>query len=247
MDGTVDLSRALLTSVATTNISTLQTGLSKQATYWSGVRWILGALEKRIEGFQDVDLGGVTEKLKSLISLPDAGLVGREGDAAREAATVVGQLVGGEGMVPTGSGTGEAINGQGNDGSRFPIHASHGIAQGDGSRPGQGNNTAQVLNHGVLDPLQNGIYSMTNGPTTLPVVAGIGGPGNNTTTQSFQPHPQQHQQQLQPTSSQYPPQSMPSFPPEYDFLSLPFDLGDPEGTQTVTDMPADAWQMDWFK
>jgi hypothetical protein len=76
-----ELSRALLTSVATTNITTLQNGLSKQATYWSGVRWILGALEKRIEGFQtqDVDLAAVTEKLKSLISLPDASILGRRG------------------------------------------------------------------------------------------------------------------------------------------------------------------------
>ena len=81
-----ELSRALLTSVATTNITTLQNGLSKQATYWSGVRWILGALEKRIEGFQtqDVDLAAVTEKLKSLISLPDASILGRRGSAEKD-------------------------------------------------------------------------------------------------------------------------------------------------------------------
>jgi hypothetical protein len=73
----IDLSRALLASVARTNIATLQAGLAKQAVYWSGTRWVMAALEKRIEGFQDVDLQGVTEKLKSFVSLPDAGLVGR--------------------------------------------------------------------------------------------------------------------------------------------------------------------------
>lgn len=80
----VDLSRALLTSVATTNISTLQQGLSKQTAYWSGVAWISSALEKRIEGIQDVDLVGVTEKLASFVSLPDAGLVGRSEDEVGE-------------------------------------------------------------------------------------------------------------------------------------------------------------------
>ena len=85
-----ELSRALLTSVATTNITTLQNGLSKQATHWSGVRWILGALEKRIEGFQtqDVDLAAVTEKLKSLISLPDAGYLGRRAETAKDVAPI---------------------------------------------------------------------------------------------------------------------------------------------------------------
>lgn len=73
----VDLSRALLTSVARTNTTTLQSGLAKQAVYWSGVAWVMAALEKRIEGFQDVDLVGVTEKLKSFVSMPDAGLLGR--------------------------------------------------------------------------------------------------------------------------------------------------------------------------
>lgn len=73
----VDLSRALLTSVATTNISTLQQGLAKQNTYWSGIAWIASALAQRIEGIQDVDLVGVTEKLASFVSFPDAGLVGR--------------------------------------------------------------------------------------------------------------------------------------------------------------------------
>lgn len=73
------LSRALLTSVATNNISTLQQGLAKQTTYWSGVAWVAGALAQRIEGIgaQDVDLVNVTEKLGSYVSLPDAGSVPR--------------------------------------------------------------------------------------------------------------------------------------------------------------------------
>jgi hypothetical protein len=73
------LSRALLTSVATTNISTLQQGLTKLTTYWSGVAWVAGALAQRIEGIgaQDVDLVNVTEHLASYVSLPDAGSVPR--------------------------------------------------------------------------------------------------------------------------------------------------------------------------
>lgn len=73
------LSRALLTSVATNNISTLQQGLAKLTTYWSGVAWVAGALAQRIEGIgaQDVDLVNVTEKLGSYVSLPDAGSVPR--------------------------------------------------------------------------------------------------------------------------------------------------------------------------
>ena len=73
------LSRALLTSVATTNIATLQQGLAKLTTYWSGVAWVAGALTQRIQGIkaQDVDLVNVTETLGSYVSLPDAGSVPR--------------------------------------------------------------------------------------------------------------------------------------------------------------------------
>jgi hypothetical protein len=73
------LSRALLTSVATNNISTLQQGLAKLTTYWSGVAWVAGALTQRIQGIkaQDVDLVNVTETLGSYVSLPDAGSVPR--------------------------------------------------------------------------------------------------------------------------------------------------------------------------
>ena len=73
----VDLSRAILTSVATNNISTLQRGLEKQNVYWSGTAWIASALKQRIQGMAEIDLVGVTEKLASFVSLPDAGLVGR--------------------------------------------------------------------------------------------------------------------------------------------------------------------------
>jgi hypothetical protein len=73
------LSRALLTSVATNNITTLQQGLAKLTTYWSGVAWGAGALTQRIQGIkaQDVDLVNVTETLGSYVSLPDAGSVPR--------------------------------------------------------------------------------------------------------------------------------------------------------------------------
>jgi len=73
------LSRALLTSVATNNITTLQQGLAKLTTYWSGVAWVAGALTQRIQGIkaQDVDLVNVTETLGSYVSLPDAGSVPR--------------------------------------------------------------------------------------------------------------------------------------------------------------------------
>ena len=76
------LSRALLTSVATNNISTLQQGLAKMTTYWSGVAWVAGALTQRIQGIkaQDVDLVNVTETLGSYVSLPDAGSLPRKGD-----------------------------------------------------------------------------------------------------------------------------------------------------------------------
>lgn len=72
----VDLSRALLKSVATTNISTLQQGLQKLATYWYGAEWIAGTLRQRIDGIHDVDLGVVRENFNSFYSLPDAGIAG---------------------------------------------------------------------------------------------------------------------------------------------------------------------------
>lgn len=78
-----ELFRSLLKSVATNNISTLQQGLAKQATYWSGVAWVAQALEQRLSGVPAgaIDLGLVTEKLASFVSVPDAGVL-KDGDGA---------------------------------------------------------------------------------------------------------------------------------------------------------------------
>ena len=69
--------RALLKSVASSNISTLQQGLANQATYWSGVAWVAETLVQRLSGTQAgaIDLVTVTEKLASSVSVPDAGLL----------------------------------------------------------------------------------------------------------------------------------------------------------------------------
>ncbi|KAK4687889.1 hypothetical protein P7C73_g2220, partial [Tremellales sp. Uapishka_1] len=73
-----DLFRALLKTVASNNISTLQQGLAKQAVYWSGVAWVAQALEQRLSGVAAgaIDLGMVTENLTSFVSVPDAGVLG---------------------------------------------------------------------------------------------------------------------------------------------------------------------------
>jgi len=98
----VDLSRALLASVASTNISTLQQGLEKQNVYWQGTAWISSALKQRVEGMQEVDLVGVTEKLASSVSLPDAGLVGRKAVEGEEegANQGMGGMMGATGFTP---------------------------------------------------------------------------------------------------------------------------------------------------
>lgn len=99
----VDLSRALLASVASTNISTLQQGLERQNVYWQGTAWISSALKQRVEGMQEVDLVGVTEKLASSVSLPDAGLVGRKAvEGEEEGATNhgIGGVMGATGFTP---------------------------------------------------------------------------------------------------------------------------------------------------
>ncbi len=72
-----ELSRALLASVASSNISTLQSGLNKQTTYWAGVAWVAGALSQRLSGMSEIDLAIISEKLASSVSLPDPGLVQR--------------------------------------------------------------------------------------------------------------------------------------------------------------------------
>jgi hypothetical protein len=99
----VDLSRALLASVASTNISTLQQGLERQNVYWQGTAWISSALKQRVEGMQEVDLVGVTEKLASSVSLPDAGLVGRkavEGEDEGVQNARSGGIIGATGFTP---------------------------------------------------------------------------------------------------------------------------------------------------
>ncbi|BEI81678.1 hypothetical protein CcaverHIS002_0208380 [Cutaneotrichosporon cavernicola] len=77
----MDMSRALLASVATTNINTLKGGLQKLARYWYGAEWIAGTLQQRIEGMHDVDLGVVRENFASYVSMPDAGAAIGEGQS----------------------------------------------------------------------------------------------------------------------------------------------------------------------
>jgi hypothetical protein len=85
------LSRALLASVAATNITTLQQGLAKLSTYWYGAEWISGALRQRVQGIRerDVDLVSVREGFESFVSVPDGGVVRAakvegDGDAEEE-------------------------------------------------------------------------------------------------------------------------------------------------------------------
>jgi hypothetical protein len=124
-----ELSRALLASVAKTNISTLQQGLAKQTIYWSGAAWVSGALEQRIEGMREVDLVNVTERLNSFVRLPDAGLVGGTPDSSGPA---TGGSMGGSGGGGSGGGGGVGMmnntrhtNQQGDMGYSIPTNASY--------------------------------------------------------------------------------------------------------------------------
>ena len=72
----VHLSQATSASVAANNIQILQHGLSKQNLYWAGTAWISSVLDQRLQGRAEVDLGKITENLASVVSLPDAGVVG---------------------------------------------------------------------------------------------------------------------------------------------------------------------------
>lgn len=71
-----ELFRALLKSVSSNNISTLQKGLARLTTYWAGTAWVADALEQRLAGTDAlaIDLVSATEKLQSYLSVPDAGL-----------------------------------------------------------------------------------------------------------------------------------------------------------------------------
>jgi len=74
--------------VASSNISTLQQGLTKQTTYWSGVAWVAEALKQRLEGTSagDIDLVGGLEKLGSFVDVGDKGVL--EGGGNKENLTV---------------------------------------------------------------------------------------------------------------------------------------------------------------
>ena len=80
-----DLSRALLVSVAKESVLTLQQGLDKQTRYWSSIQWIAQSLAQRLEGIArtDLDLADITAKMKTTVSLPDAGLVDREANKSK--------------------------------------------------------------------------------------------------------------------------------------------------------------------
>ena len=69
--------KAILKTVSTENISTLRKGLARQTVYWSGVAWVAEAMEQRIQGIgaSEIDLVSVTEKLASIASVPDPGLL----------------------------------------------------------------------------------------------------------------------------------------------------------------------------
>ena len=58
-------------------IDTLQSALKLQAMYWSGINWILGSLEQRMQGSvaTEVDLERITEQSPNSVTLPDAGLL----------------------------------------------------------------------------------------------------------------------------------------------------------------------------
>ena len=58
-------------------ISTLKDALKNQSKYWSGIGWILGSLEQRIQGSMatEVDLEKITEQSPNSITLPDPGLL----------------------------------------------------------------------------------------------------------------------------------------------------------------------------
>ena len=59
------------------SIAILRSALQNQATYWGGVRWILGSLDQRIQGSLpgEVDLEKITESSPNSVTLPDQGLL----------------------------------------------------------------------------------------------------------------------------------------------------------------------------
>lgn len=250
------------------------------------MRWILGTLEKRIEGFQDVDLGGITEKLQSLISLPDAGLVGRgdadEVDAAvidpalrDEHATAPAAMVSGSTLEPAlasaSASASTLANGPpvkdefgsdthptGGGGSLMlsvpeTIDAS-GQTTGLGAQPQPDVSGGPSAYGAQMQPQPQsssapglavpsvGSHADADAGADADAVAGLADmSGLNGSAAAYGMLPQAPPL-LPPASA-----SSSLFPSDFDFLSMPFDLGNPEGTQTITDLPADAWLTDWFK
>ncbi|WVF67007.1 hypothetical protein IAT40_001750 [Kwoniella sp. CBS 6097] len=72
-----ELFRSLLTSVAASNITTVQQGLTRQTAYWGGIAWVAEALAQRVAGIgaSDIDLASITEKLSSSVYVADAGVL----------------------------------------------------------------------------------------------------------------------------------------------------------------------------
>lgn len=63
----------MLNSAAITSVATLQQGLERLTTYWSGISWILGALTHRAAGIprNDIDLLAAQEQLAPYVSQPE--------------------------------------------------------------------------------------------------------------------------------------------------------------------------------
>lgn len=78
--GRTDISRNLLASVANESLITFQQGLSKQTRYWSCVARTTQSLEQHRHGIHDIDLEDITEKLETVLSLPDSGYAARHED-----------------------------------------------------------------------------------------------------------------------------------------------------------------------
>lgn len=60
-----------------TSVTTLRHGLERMTEYWSGISWILGALERRAAGIprNNIDLLAAQEKLAPFISQPDMVMI----------------------------------------------------------------------------------------------------------------------------------------------------------------------------
>jgi hypothetical protein len=75
-----DISRSLLASVANESLTTFHHGLSKQTKYWSCVARTTQSLEQHRQGIHDIDLVDITEKLETVVPMPDSGFAARHED-----------------------------------------------------------------------------------------------------------------------------------------------------------------------